>query len=100
MRALVGLLTWLAIKAGADIGRGASLVGSASRVAGLGPAVHPGPGVSIPEKALEPNHPVLAHWALLAAVALVGLIVAGGYLRRRWRALFEGRRRCVEGQPP
>ncbi len=94
MRALVGLLTWLAIKAGADIGRGASLVDSASRVAELGPAVHPdraGRLVPIPEKALEPNRPVLAHWALLAAVALVVLIVAGGYLRRRWKAHAGGR---------
>jgi hypothetical protein len=100
MRALVGLLTWLAIKAGADIGREASLVGSASRVAKLGPAVHPdraGRLVPIAEKALEPTRPVLAHWALLAAVALVVLIVAGGYLRRRWRAHAGGRGRGLRG---
>jgi len=39
----------------------------------------------VPEETLEPNRP-LAHWALLAAIALVVLIVAAGYLRRRWKA--------------
>lgn len=95
MRALVGLLTWLAIRAGADIGPAgqrwsdASLVSTAARVAELGPSVRPdraGRLVPVPEEALEPNRPLLAHWALLAAVALVVLIVAAGYLRRRWKA--------------
>ena len=95
MRVLVGLLTWLAIWAGADIGPAAqrwghaSFVSAAARAAELGRSVRPdraGSLVPVPEEALEPNRPMLAHWALLAAVALVVLIVAGGYLRRRWRA--------------
>lgn len=95
MRALVGLLAWLAIRAGADIGTPgqrwghASFVGVTARVAELGPSVRPdraGRLVPLPEQALEPDRSLLAHWALLAAVALVVLIVAGGYLRRRWKA--------------
>jgi hypothetical protein len=95
MRALVGLLAWLAIRAGADIGPPgqrwgrASFVGTATRIAQLGPSVRPdkaGRLVPIPEEALGPDRSFVAHWALLAAVALVVLIVAWGYLRRRWKA--------------
>jgi hypothetical protein len=95
MRALVGLLAWLAIKAGANIatpgqrwGHG-SVVGAATRLAELAGPVRPdkaGRLVPVPEEALEPDHSLVAHWALLAAVALVVLIVTGGYVRRRWKA--------------
>jgi hypothetical protein len=93
MRALVGLLAWLAIKAGANIATPgqrwghASVLGAATRLAELAATVRPdkaGRLVPVPEKALD--RPILAHWALLAAVALVVLIVTGGYLRRRWKA--------------
>jgi hypothetical protein len=95
MRALVGLLAWLAIKAVADIatpGRRwghTSVVRVATRLAELAAPVHPdraGRLVRVPEEALETDRSILAHWALLAAVALVVLIVTGGYLRRRWKA--------------
>lgn len=94
MRALVGVLAWLASKAGADvrqIGRGwhrPAFVGVATHLAQLGPSIRPdraGRLVPVPEEALEPEHSFAAHWALIAAVALVVLIVGWGYLRRRWR---------------
>ena len=101
MRALVGLLAWLAIKAGADVatpgqrwGHG-SVVGAASRLAELAGPVHPdkaGRLVRVPEEALEPDHSLVAHWALLAAVALVVLIVTGGY-----GAALEGARQAARG---
>jgi hypothetical protein len=95
MRALVGLLAWLAIKAGADIATAgqrwdhASVFGATTRLAELAAPVRPdraGRLVPVPEDALEPDRTIVAHWALLAAVALVVLIVTGGYLRRRWKA--------------
>jgi hypothetical protein len=87
MRALVGLLAWLAIKAGADIATPgqrwghASVFGAATRLAELAAPVRPdkaGRLVPVPEEALEPDRSIVAHWALLAAVALVVLIVTGG----------------------
>lgn len=95
MRALVGLLAWLAIKAGADIATPgqrwghASVFGAATRLAELTAPVRPdkaGRLVPVPEEALEPDRSIVAHWALLAAVALVVLIVTRRYLRRRWKA--------------
>ena len=95
MRALVGLLAWLAVRAGADIGPAAHcwshdcVAGAAIRAAELGPQVRPnkaGRLVPLPEEALEADRPLAAHWAFWAAVALVLLIVAAGYLRRRWKA--------------
>ncbi len=96
MRALVGLLAWLAIRAGADIGTPGQRCGHASFVSVTARfAVRPdraGRLVPLPEEALEPGRSLLAHWALLAAVALVVAIVAGGYLRRRWKARARGSR--------
>src|ERR1700730_17974481 len=95
MRALVGLLAWLAIKAGAELATPgqrwghASVFGAATRLGELAAPVRPekaGLLVRVPEEALEPDRSIVAHWALLAAVALVVLIVTGGYLRRRWKA--------------
>ncbi len=100
MRALVGLLAWLAIRAGAAIetpGRHwahGSIVATATRLTDLAPSVRPdraGQLVPRPEDALEPNRSLFADWALVAAVALVVVIVAGGYLRRRWKAQVQGR---------
>ena len=94
MRALVGLLAWLAIKAGADIATPgqrwghASVFGAATRLAELAAPVRPdkaGRLVPVPEEALEPDRSIVAHWALLAAVALA-VLITGGYLRRRWKA--------------
>ena len=100
MRALVALLAWLATRAGADIGppgqrwERASFVGTASHLAQAGPSVQPdraGRLVPLPEEAPGPDRSLAAHWALLAAVALVVLIVAAGYMRRRWKAHSQGR---------
>jgi hypothetical protein len=100
MRALVALLAWLAIRAGANVApaephwAGAPLISAAARAAEFGPVVRPdraGRLVPVPEETLEPNRP-LAHWALLAAIALVVLIVGAGYLRRRWKAHAQGTR--------
>jgi hypothetical protein len=72
MRILISLLTWL-----------------------LEQTVRPnraGRLVPVPDDGMEPSflrtllaHWV-AHWALWAAVALILLALAAGYLRRRWRA--------------
>jgi hypothetical protein len=68
MRILVSLLTWL-----------------------LEQTVRPnraGRLVPVPDDGMEPSflRTLLAHWALWAAVALILLALAAGYLRRRWRA--------------
>lgn len=83
MRTLLGLLQWLAERAGA----GMADVGSspwndpttADRAGRLVPA---------PEHSLEPevSRSLGAHWALWLAVVIVLLIVGIGYVRRRWRA--------------
>ena len=100
MRALVGLVAWLATRAGADIGppgqrwERASFAGTANHLAQAGPSVRPdraGRLVPLPEEAPRPDRSLAAHWALLAAVALVVLIVAAGYVRRRWKAQTQGR---------
>lgn len=96
MRTLVSLLAWLAVRAGANIalaGPVRSHGGAADAAPGvvvLGQAVEPnraGRLVPVPEKALEPEvgRSLSAHWALWAAVALIVLILAAGYLRRRWK---------------
>jgi len=67
MRMLVSLLAWL-----------------------LGQTVGPnraGRLVTVPDNGMEPGiaRTFLAHWALWAAVAVILLALAAGYLRRRWR---------------
>ncbi len=68
MRMLVSLLAWLL---GQTFGP--------NRAARL---------VTVPDDGMEPAgiaRTLLAHWALWAAVALILLALAAGYLRRRWR---------------
>ena len=95
MRTLVSLLAWLAIRAGAKIARPrwirAPIAGAVPGIAVLGQTVGPdraGRLVPVPEDALEPEvgRSLGAHWALWAAVGLIVLLLAAGYLRRRWRA--------------
>ncbi len=67
MRVLVSLLAWF-----------------------LGQTVGPnraGRLVPVPDDRLEQGfaRTLIAHWALWAAVALIVLALAAGYLRRRWR---------------
>jgi hypothetical protein len=94
MRQIVGLLAWLATRAGADIRpwqglRRGSFAGVVPGMAAIGQAVRPdkaGRLVPVPEEALEPQRSLGAHWALWAAVLLVILILAIGYVRRRLKA--------------
>lgn len=86
MRLLLGLLEWLAARAGAN----------PAADAGPSPWVDPssadraGRLVAAPQDALEREvGRSLGHWALWLAVAVVLLFLAAGYLRRRWRAKGE-----------
>ena len=75
MRTLVGLLGWLAARAGADV----DAATTADRAGRLVPTPHDG---------MEPEvgRSLVEHWALWLAVGLVILVVGLGYVRRRWRA--------------
>jgi hypothetical protein len=92
MRVFVSLLAWLAVRAGAEVGpyrrcRRASLANAVPGAIVLGQALEPnraGRLVPVPDETPEPS--LGAHWALWAAVVLVVLILAAGYLRRRWKA--------------
>jgi len=94
MRALVGLAAWLAIRAGARLhtaarrGREASVAAAVPSVAILGQTIQADrAGRLVPvDETLEPHRSLGAHWALWAAVVLIVLILAAGYLRRRWKA--------------
>jgi hypothetical protein len=94
MRTLVGILFWLAVGAGANIGplrqRWMAADGAAVLVA-VGQTVGPnraGRLVPVPDDTLEPDvgRSLVFHWALWAAVALIVLLLAAGYVRRRWKA--------------
>jgi hypothetical protein len=94
MRLLVSLLAWLAMRAGARV-RAARQSGNRALAAVIPGAAVLGQGVGadragrlvpLPEDTIEPNRSLGAHWALLAAVALIVLILGAGYLRRRWKA--------------
>jgi len=86
MRALVGLIAWLAARAGADLGIAA---GSPSEPwSGATNADRAGRLVPVPQDGLEPEmgRSLGLHWALWLAVGLILLILAVGYVRRKWRA--------------
>jgi hypothetical protein len=86
MRTLVALIAWLAIRAGANIGPGApwSDATTADRAGRL---------VPVPQDALEPEvtRSLGAHWALWLSVGLILLILALGYIRRKWRSRSDQR---------
>jgi hypothetical protein len=95
MRIFVSLLAWLAVRAGADIGRPrphssrAAVANAVPGAAVLGQTLVPnraGRLVPVPDETLEPEPSFGAHWALWAAVVLIVLVLAAGYLRRRWKA--------------
>jgi hypothetical protein len=81
MRTLIALIAWLAMRAGAEIGSGApwSDATTADRAGRL---------VPVPQDALEPEvtRSLGAHWALWLSVGLILLILAVGYIRRKWRS--------------
>jgi hypothetical protein len=102
MRVFVRLLAWLAVRAGAHAGAHvgahvgeprhrcsrATVAHSVPGAAVLGQALQPnraGRLVPVPDEAL-PERSLGTHWALWAAVALIVLVLAAGYLRRRWKA--------------
>jgi Tfp pilus assembly protein PilN len=94
MRVFVSLIAWLAVRAGADVGQPRHRYGSvavANAIPGgaiLSQALSPnraGRLVPVPEEAL-PEKSLVSHWALWAAVVLIVLVLAAGYLRRRWKA--------------
>lgn len=92
MRTLVDLVAWLAVRAGAGLG-------SVDAGAPLGPgsedttADRAGRLVPVPQEGLEPEvtRSFGTHWALWLAVGIVLLILAVGYIRRKWRAHGAGR---------
>jgi hypothetical protein len=87
MRTLVGLIAWLAARAGADLGIAAA--GSPSEPwSGATNADRAGRLVPVPQDGLEPeiSRSRGLHWALWLAVGLILLILAVGYVRRKWRA--------------
>ena len=87
MRTLVDLVAWLAARAGGDFG-----------LTGAGNPLPPGSEattadragrlVPVPQGGLEPEvtRSLSTHWALWLAVGVVLLILAIGYVRRKWRA--------------
>jgi hypothetical protein len=82
MGTLLGVLQWLARHAGA----GRSLADNGPWD-GPTTADRAGRLLAVPEDALEQDvsRSLAAHWALWLAVALIVLILAAGFIRRRWR---------------
>ncbi len=86
MRALLSLLEWLAARAGADLTADAG-----SPWTGPSGADRAGRLVPAPQDGFEPEvgrslgHS-LGHWALWLAAAMILVILAVGYVRRRWRS--------------
>ena len=87
MRTLVDLVAWLAAKAAAELGTvdaGVPLLPGGQDTT----ADRAGRLVPVPQDALEPEvtRSLGTHWALWLAVGIVLLILAVGYIRRKWRA--------------
>lgn len=85
---LLRLLEWLAARAGASLAADAGsapwdVPSNADRAGSLLP---------VPQEGLEPElSRSLGHWALWLAVGIVLVILAVGYVRRRWRGRREVR---------
>ena len=92
MRTLVALVVWLATRAGADIRQAGATLGdaapSAVQLAEATGADRAGRLIPVPQDGLEPqvSRSLGVHWALWVAVGLIALILASGFIRRRWRA--------------
>lgn len=86
MRTLVDLVAWLAARAAAGLG-------TVEAGAPLGPgnedttADRAGRLVPVPHEGLEPEftRSLGTHWVLWLAVGILLLILAIGYIRRKWR---------------
>lgn len=92
MRTLLALIMWLAARAGADIRWAGATLGdgapSAVQLAEVTGADRAGRLIPVPQDGLEPevSRSLGAHWALWVAVGLILLILAVGFIRRRWKA--------------
>jgi hypothetical protein len=92
MRTLVDLAAWLAARAGVELG-----MADAGRPLPPGSeattADRAGRLVPVPQEGLEPEvtRSLGMHWALWLAVGIVLLILAVGYIRRKWRAQGDDR---------
>jgi hypothetical protein len=92
MRTVLALIAWLATRAGADIRWAGATLGdaapSAVRLAETTGADRAGQLITVPQDGLEPevSRSLAAHWALWGAVGLILLILAVGFIRRRWKA--------------
>ncbi|MDP1906951.1 MAG: hypothetical protein Q8K85_01525 [Hyphomicrobium sp.] len=86
MRTLIGLIAWLATRAGADIG--IADAGAPAPWSDATTADRAGRLVAVPQDALEPEvtRSLGAHWALWLSVGLILLVLAVGYVRRKWRS--------------
>jgi hypothetical protein len=87
MRTLIGLIAWLAARAGADI----TIAGAGALPAPWSDATtadRAGRLVAVPQDALEPEvaRSLGVHWALWLSVGLILLVLAAGYIRRKWRS--------------
>ena len=101
MRTLVDLVAWLAAKAAAELGMvdaGAPLLPGGHDTT----ADRAGRLVPVPQEGLEPEvtRSFGTHWALWLAVGIVLLILAGGYIRRKWRAPGAERPRWLTRRGP
>jgi hypothetical protein len=87
MRTLIGLIAWLAARAGADVGIADAAAPSAPW-SDATTADRAGRLVAVPQDALEPEvtRSLGAHWALWLSVGLIVLVLAAGYIRRKWRS--------------
>jgi hypothetical protein len=92
MHTLVDLIAWLAARAGANLGITAAGT-PAEPWSGATNADRAGRLVPVPQDGLEPevSRSLGVHWALWLAVGLILLILAVGYVRRKWRARGEAR---------
>jgi hypothetical protein len=92
MRTVLALIAWLASRAGADVHQaGAALAGTPAGAVQLAEAMgadRAGRLVPVPQDGLETevSRSLAAHWALWVAVGLILLILAIGFIRRRWKA--------------
>jgi hypothetical protein len=93
-RTLLGLLAWLAVRAGSSLDFPhktdslASVATAIPEVVGPNNLVQPNRGgwlVPVPDEP-EAGRSLVVHSALWAAVGVIVLLLAAGYVRRRWKS--------------
>jgi hypothetical protein len=83
-RTVLGLLAWLAVRAGSNFDFPAAIPAAMEPDNMVRPN-RAGRLVPVPD-APETGRSLLAHSALWAAVGVIVLILAAGYVRRRWKS--------------